>query len=116
MPEAPEVVKFMTHIGRAISKEFKLAGEAIGYLMIIPRCFAEGTATRSYGTCSIAFSDFSHSQEQKVPDYIPNEHDMSRSIGKPWQYLIDRPLVPGPVSTARRGKALVIAAGYVSFI
>jgi hypothetical protein len=30
MPETPEVVKFITHIRQAISREVKLTGEAIG--------------------------------------------------------------------------------------
>lgn len=73
-----------------------------------------GTKQKNYCTTTVDRFNYSDELEPFDDRFEPNTHDMSRSKGKPWEYLVRKPLKDGPLNVASRGKCLAIAAGYVS--
>ncbi|KAI0309416.1 hypothetical protein OF83DRAFT_1042474, partial [Amylostereum chailletii] len=78
---------------------------------IFPRVFATGTDTKPYTSCTVNRGDYSDDLEPIPPDFISNQHDASRALGEPYEYLI-KPLKPGNVLCQARGKQMCIAAGH----
>ena len=84
--------------------------------MLFPRTFAIGTPQKSYETISLNQSAFDQTLEPKDPSYVPNKYDMLTPKSYSCEALTDRPLQPGPLHPAIRGKCIVIAAGYVGLL
>ncbi|KAG5349291.1 hypothetical protein C0989_004806 [Termitomyces sp. Mn162] len=86
MPEDPEVKIWWHRIQRWIANEFKRTEKnPLGYVPTL---------------------------EQGNPDFASNFHDLARSKKKPWEYLVNQGLSPGPIHVSVRGKCLAIAAGH----
>ncbi|KAJ7131594.1 hypothetical protein C8R43DRAFT_849046, partial [Mycena crocata] len=87
------------------------------HLKLFPRTFAEGTAAKSHKTITVDAGDYDTSLEPTTDSFEINLHDAKRvPSGAPWKYLTDRPLKPGPVHVAVRGKCLVITAGHHALV
>ncbi|GLB34621.1 hypothetical protein LshimejAT787_0201860 [Lyophyllum shimeji] len=113
MPEQPENRTMKTWVEKAAEREEKRTGmPAQAFLLLLPRCFSEGTASKKYGTCTANTCPGLDKLEPLDPAFIPNEYDLKRSKRMPWEHLVDRPTIPGPLCCEVRGKAMVIAAGY----
>ncbi|KAF8054098.1 hypothetical protein FPV67DRAFT_1695098 [Lyophyllum atratum] len=80
-------------------------------LLLIPRCFAMGTAQKGYTTATVDRSDYDDEVEPRDSTYIPNQHDLKRAKKEPFEYLL-RQTKPGELCAAPRGKQLVMAAGH----
>ncbi|TEB31913.1 hypothetical protein FA13DRAFT_1791209 [Coprinellus micaceus] len=121
MPEAPEVYYFYLKLLRLIAElTDPITGEnPYAQLLLLPRCFAIGTAARSYDTISHDKSEFDQALEPPDPEYSSerNEFDIRSAKENHCLSLVNRPLKRGPLHAAVRGKCLVIAAGHhaVSF-
>ena len=46
--------------------------------------------------------------------YVVNPHDAVRSVNEPFEYLVNKPLLPGEVQVCGCGKIMAVAAGHVS--
>jgi hypothetical protein len=84
-------------------------------MKIYPRVFAMGTAQKPYTTCTTNRDDYSDSTEPIDISYHPNAFDAKRARGKPYTYLM-KPLKPGPLHIAVRGKQIDVATEHVSDI
>ncbi|KAF8055810.1 hypothetical protein FPV67DRAFT_1788202 [Lyophyllum atratum] len=80
-------------------------------LLLIPRCFAMGTAEKGYTTATVDRSDYDDQVEPLDSTHTPNQHDLKRSKNEPFEYLVKR-TKPGELCAAARGKQLVMAAGH----
>lgn len=80
---------------------------SLDHLEIYPRVFAENTMTVDTSVPEPVLGG------NNPLTYRPHEHDVARSIGKPWETLLE-PSTSGPIVVKKRGKLLNIAAGNVS--
>ncbi|TEB37826.1 hypothetical protein FA13DRAFT_1867608 [Coprinellus micaceus] len=115
MPEDPEVRSFHLRSTRGIQRVAKKqGGQPTARLIILPRSWAEGTWEKPYSTISEDRSRFNEALEPPDPEYAAtcNAHDLRSAKLNGCLHLLDRPLQPGPIYVAKRGKCLVIAAGY----
>ena len=84
----------------------------------MPRAFTIGTATKPYTTCyNTVYKGYNLSLDTdvdgKFPSYLnPSQHDLERSQGESWEFLL-RPRSPGNIVFTNRGKSMAIAVGYV---
>jgi hypothetical protein len=82
--------------------------------------FAKGTTVgknggkgKAYTTCTVDRASYQDSLEPMPANYVAHPWDEMRSKGRPWAYLL-KPLIPGELHVASRGKYIIMAAGYVS--
>ena len=73
-----------------------------------------GTAVKDYASFSWLRHGYTSDLEPLDPLFQPNEHDLKSAKRNNCLPLADRKLLPGPLHAAVRGKAMVVAAGYVS--
>lgn len=100
----------------------------VARMVLFPRAFAVGSETKAYSSFSWDSTRFDQALEPEDPSYRTsvNSFDLEKAFWpKPRKNqkltslkyncvpLVDRPLTPGPLLVASRGKGLVIAAGHV---
>ncbi|KAG2016531.1 hypothetical protein CC2G_009690 [Coprinopsis cinerea AmutBmut pab1-1] len=117
MPESGEGFAFYLKIKRAIEEEKQKTGKhPNGRLQIYSSTFAIGTRDRAWGSITVDTSEYNESLEPLDPSFTPNPHDLVRAkrgvVSDDCRYLVEKPLVPGPLHVAVRGKAVYLAGGY----
>ncbi|KAK7015047.1 hypothetical protein R3P38DRAFT_2999205 [Favolaschia claudopus] len=118
MPEsqvANALAKLLKHILELAAKKAKGVWPT-GFLTVMPRVFAEGTAAKSHETFSADVGDYTPSLEP-VSSVAIDTHDLKRTPkNAPWKYLLERQRQPGPIHVEARGKCLVIIAGHHALV
>lgn len=103
MGHAWRVQKYCSHCGL-----YLVTTHLTGRLLITLRTHAIGTKQKPYCTLTVDCSDYHEELEPTPEAFQLNAHDNQRSKGKPYRYLVEKPLRPGPVWVAARGKGLAL--------
>lgn len=81
------------------------------HLQIFPRVWPAS----SYATCHIQRAAYSNYQEIRPEPLDGCQLDYDKANGRPFEYLLG-PFSNGPLSSATRGKQLVVACGNVRLL
>ncbi|KAH6894948.1 hypothetical protein BKA70DRAFT_1032085, partial [Coprinopsis sp. MPI-PUGE-AT-0042] len=82
------------------------------HLVVVPRCFCEGTKNKGYQSLTFENHGYTSSTEPTSSNFTPNRHDLQSARRIKCTHLVDRPLQRGPLHVTTRGKCMVIAAGH----